>query len=113
MKNKNLLIGAGAVVVVVGYLVWKKSKNKSVVQSPIVEKPLVKTVTDINEIPKDFILFNPEGMSSAVPAFKYTNSKDTTFFKQDMPKGGSIGTPTFITKDEFIKVYNQRLKTLG
>lgn len=111
MNNRNLLIGAG--VVVVGYLLWKKSQANSVTESDIVEKPLVKTVTDINEIPKDFILFNPEGMSSAVPAFRYTNSKDTTFFKQDMPKSGSIGTPTFITKDEYIKAYNERLKTLG
>lgn len=31
MKNKNLLIGAG--VVVVGYLLWKKSQNNSVANS--------------------------------------------------------------------------------
>ena len=34
MKNKNLLIGAG--VVVVGYLLWKKSQNNSVAKSDVV-----------------------------------------------------------------------------
>jgi hypothetical protein len=106
MKNKNLLIGAG--VVVAGYLIWKKIKNKSVVaESSVVapETPLVKKELNLSDIPTFFIASkNLEGLTTNNP-MKYTNA-GTTFFKQNISPSGSSGTPTFIQKDEYIKTYS-------
>jgi hypothetical protein len=48
MKNKNLLIGAG--VVVVGYLLWKKSKTNSVINNNIIAPQYSKEC--LNELKK-------------------------------------------------------------
>lgn len=106
MKNKNLLIGAG--VVLAGYLIWKKNKNKSVVgESSVVspETPLVKKETNLSDIPTFFITSKSLDGSTTINPMKYTNA-GTAFFKQNISPSGSIGTPTFIQKDEFIRTYN-------
>ena len=105
MKNKNLLIGAG--VVIAGYLIWKKIQNKKVENKSSVvapETPLVKKEVSLSDIPTFFIASKSlDGLTTNNPT-KYTNT-GTNFFKQNISPSGSLSSPTFIQKDEYIKTY--------
>jgi hypothetical protein len=54
MKNQKLLIGAG--VVVVGYLLYKKMKNKKIIVAPVKTAPKIEgTSADAIANPKIYL----------------------------------------------------------
>jgi hypothetical protein len=117
MKNKNLLIGAG--VLIVGYLLWKKSKTNIVSKSDIIVpenalvRPLVISSEDYKTIPNDFVIKSdgvnttyvkrsePLGTTSISVYSKISGRTDGSF---------GMGSPTIITFKEFEDAYKQFLK---
>ena len=102
MNNKNLLIGAG--VVVVGYLLWKKSQSN---------RPLVTPNGIIKTIPNDFVIksdgYNTRYVKQPVPL---GNTSTTVYSKISGRTDGSIGmgSPISITAKEFEDAYSVFLK---
>jgi hypothetical protein len=116
MKNKNLLIGAG--VVIVGYLLWKKSQSNSVNKSAIVVpqnalvRPLVTPNGDYKTIPNDFVIksdgYNTTYVKQSAPL---GNTSMTVYSKISGRTDGSfgMGSPIAITFKEFEDAYKQFL----
>jgi hypothetical protein len=107
MKNKNLLIGAG--VVVVGYLLWKKSQTNSVNKSAIVvpQNALVRPLVTPNgdyKIIYDSANFNPITHKSpiigaTIGGVKF-EKKDGKYYKQQVYPMATI--PMEITEKQWI-----------
>jgi hypothetical protein len=104
MNNRNLLIGAG--VLVVGYLLYTKSKNKKIIDAP--EETMVKKPTDIKDVPKEFIVLGGNDSIDKGQSKKYSN-KETAFMLQYFPNSDptSLGFPNFVTKEQFIEAYDK------
>lgn len=117
MKNKNLLIGAG--VVVVGYLLWKKSQSNSVIKSDIIVpenalvRPLVTPNGDYKTIPNDFVIKSDGYNTTYVKQSKpLGNTSLTVYSKISGRTDGSfgMGSPIAITFKEFEDAYSVFLK---
>ena len=130
MKNKNLLIGA--VAVVVGYLLWKKSQkdelNKRVqnltknneIQTDSLGMPRVKPSTPEEEkalhdilvkmLPNNFVIksdgYNTTYVKQSAPL---GNTSTTVYSKISGKTDGSfgMGSPIGITYKEFQDAYNE------
>ena len=133
MKNKNLLIGAG--VVVVGYLLWKKSQkdelNKRVenltkndeIQTDKFGQPRIKPSTTeeqkafhdilVKMLPNNFVIksdgYNTTYVKQSAPL---GNTSTTVYSKISGKTDGSfgMGSPIGITYKEFKDAYSQFLK---
>jgi len=101
MNNRNLLIGAG--VLVVSYLLYKKSKKNSVSDMS----------TDVNTIPNSFVIksdgYNTTYSRVRIPS---ENAPVYNYSKISGRTDGSdgMGSPTVIIAKEFEDAYKQFLK---
>ena len=101
MNNRNILIGAG--VVVVGYLLWKKSKSNSVSD----------VSTDENTIPDSFVIKSDGYATTYVRRSAPLGNTSTMIYSKISGKtDGSIGmgSPISITAKEFEDAYKEFLK---
>jgi hypothetical protein len=105
MNNRNLLIGAG--VLVVGYLLYKKSKN-NVVKADV---PLTSTI-DVNTIPDSFVIKSDGYNTTYNSGFMAGGNKGLMYWKISSRTDGSdsMGSPTYITAKEFEDAYKEFLK---
>jgi hypothetical protein len=106
MKNTNLLIGAG--VLVVGYLLYTKSKkNEVIIENSSSAKP------DDKNIPDSFVIksdgYNTTYSRGSAPL---GNTSTMIYSKISGRTDGSIGTgsPIAITAKEFEDAYKEFLK---
>jgi hypothetical protein len=101
MINRNLLIGAG--VLVVGYLLYTKSKKNSVSD----------VSTDVNTIPDTFVI-KSDGYATTYSKYlaPLGNTGTIVYSKISGRTDGSIGmgSPISITAQEFEDAYKQFLK---
>lgn len=122
MKNKNLLIGAG--VVLVGYLLWKKSKDNSINKSAIVVPknalvkphlgmPQVKISTPeeqkalhdilVKMLPNEFVI-----KLDSEHNINYAKGLDNEFYKTPYSINGFSGVmPIKISFAEYSNAYNE------
>jgi hypothetical protein len=103
MKNKNLLIGAGVVVVV--YLLWKKSKkdelNKRVqnltksdeIQRDSLGMPQVKPQTIEEQRASAIIYYKTLPDSFTIDNVNYTKNSNLEFYKIPFSTSGDSGVP--------------------
>jgi hypothetical protein len=138
IDNRNILIGAG--VVVVGYLLWKKNQSKVTLKSidpreaecikqgrswDSVEKfcgmsnrggnampqnPNFELGLKVGKLPDEFVI---KSNDSATRYYQVRGSfGSTTVYMQGFKTDGSIGasTPMKISNSEFLKAYDEFLK---
>jgi len=110
MKNKNLLIGAG--VVVVGYLLWKKSQSKNnmpTVSNSSLESKRKEAQSNLDMLLKITDDFNKNSKQEKRNGILYqvdNNGKDIGFWT------GDNFTRTD-GKDKLIEQYKKNIKDLG
>ena len=116
MKNKNLLIGAG--VVIVGYLLWKKSQSNSVTNSNIVPKNALNSELELKRKEAQLNLDNIIAISDTFNKSKQVN-RNGVFYQIDN-NGKDIGywkdSSNFIYtngNDKLSQQYTKNIKDLG
>jgi len=115
MKNRNLLIGAG--VVVVGYLLYKKSQkdelNKRVQNLTKFADDSTKLTSEMGMKPNSFVI-KSDGYNTTYSkgSALLGNTYIMTYSKISGRTDGSIGmgSPTIITSKEFEEAYNKFLQ---
>ena len=104
IDNKKLLIGAG--VLVVGYLLYKKSKS-NLVKSDV---PFQNNI-DVNTIPDEFTIKSDGYNTTYQRGFMDGGNKGLIYWKKPYKLNSDSGVqPINIEVDEFKKAYNEFLK---